>query len=441
MSKQAESRRHWLRNIIMLLIIALGVALIMLAPKLKSPPKQVAVKERAVKVHAMKVPGLKVVPRTTGYGRVLPGRSWESVAEVAGRVAWISDKLQDGEIVSEGTELLRIEDANYQLALTQAEAQLKVSGAKQKTTDDALVIAKQNLSLLRAEYQRQKKLSDRGTISKSVLENAQRQMLSGQTQVQELQNTLVLIAAESQVLLAQQDAAKLDLQRTRQVAPFDVRITGVNTGIAQYANKGQLMFSADGLEIAEIEARFSVGILRPLIKGISTKEDNTVRAGATQLKAVVRLNTASHSVEWPARIDRISGSIDPLSQTLGVIVAVDQPYASASPGARPPLRRGTFVEVELRSEPLKKQAVVPWGALHNNTVYVIDAESRLEMRKVKVGFSQQGYAVIETGLAPGERIVSSDFLSAIEGMLLSPQEDKKTKRKMVIAATGKDPKK
>ena len=441
MSKQAEPRRHWLRNLVMLLIIALGVALIVLAPKLKSPPKQVVVKERAIKVHAMKVPGLKVVPRTTGYGRVVPGRSWESVAEVAGRVIWISDKLQDGEVVSEGTELLRIEDANYQLALTQAEAQLKVSAAKQKTANDALAIAKQNLSLLRAEYQRQKGLSDSGTISKSVLENAQRQVLSGQTQVQELQNTLLLISAESQVLLAQQDAAKLDLQRTRQIAPFDVRITGVNTGTAQYANKGQLMFSADGLETAEIEARFSIGILRPLIKGISAKKDSTVRAGATQLKAVVRLNTASHSVEWPARIDRISGSIDPLSQTLGVIVTVDQPYASASPGARPPLRRGTFVEVELRSEPTKKQAVVPWGAVHNNMVYVINAESRLEKRKVKVGFSQQGYAVIKTGLSPGERIVSSDLLTAVEGMLLTPQEDKKNKRKMVIAATGKDPKK
>ncbi len=441
MSEQAKHRIHWIRNIVMLLIIALGVALIMLAPKLKSPPKQVAVKERAVKVHAMKVPGLDVVPRTTGYGRVTPGQSWESVAEVAGRVVWISDKLKDGEVVTEGTELLRIEDANYRLALAQAEAQLKVSGVKRKTANDALAIAKQNLSLLQAEYQRQKKLADKGTISTSVLENAQRQMLGGQTQTQELQNTLALITAESQVLLAQRDTAKLDLQRTLQIAPFDVRITDVHTGTAQYANKGQLLFSADGLEIAEIEARFSIGILRPLIKGISAGKDKPVRAGATQLKAVVHLITANHRIEWPARIDRVSGSIDPQSQTLGVIVTVEQPYASASPGSRPPLRRGTFVEVELRSDPIKNQIVVPWGAVHEQIVYVINNESRLEKRKVKVGFRQQGYAVIETGLKPGERIVSSDLLTAVEGMLLAPQEDKKNKRKMVIAATGKDPKK
>lgn len=441
MSEQQGPRIHWIRNIAMLIILVFGVTLIMLAPKMKSPPNQGPVKERAVKVRAMKVPALNVVPRTTGFGRVSPGRNWDSVAEVAGRVIWISDELRDGKIVTKGTELLRIEDANYRLALVQADAQLKVSEVRQKSATDALTIAKQNLSLLQAEYKRQQKLAGTGVVSKSVLENSQRQALTGQTQVQELQNTLALITAEYQVLLAQQDAAKLDLQRTLQNAPFDVRITEVNIGTAQYANKGQLLFTADGLDIAEIEARFSIGILRPLIKGVAPGNDINIRTGATRLKAVVRLRTTHHTVEWPARVDRVSGTIDPLSQTLGVIVAVDQPYASASPGVRPPLRRDTFVEVELRSEPIKNQAVVPWGAVHDGALYVINDESRLEKRQVTVEFRQQGYAVIKTGVAPGERIVSSDLLTAVEGMLLSPQEDKKSKRKMVIAATGKDPKK
>ncbi len=441
MSELQKPRIHWMRNIAMLLILVFGVTLIVLAPKMKSPPDQSPAKERAVKVRAMKVPALNVVPRTTGFGRVSPGRSWDSVAEVAGKVIWISDDLRDGKVVTKGTELLRIEDANYRLARAQAEAQLKVSGVRQKTANDALIIAKQNLNLLQAEYKRQQELAGTGAVSKSVLENSQRQALTGQTQVQELQNTLALITAEYQVLLAQQDAAKLDLQRTLQSAPFDVRITEVKIGTAQYANKGQLLFTADGLDIAEIEARFSIGILRPLIKGLAMGNDSNIRAGATQLQAVVRLRTTNHVVEWPASVDRVSGTIDPLSQTLGVIVAVDRPYDSASPGVRPPLRRDTFVEVELRSEPIKNQTVVPWGAVHDGMVYVINDESRLEKRKVTVDFRQQGYAVIKTGVTPGERIVSSDLLTAVEGMLLSPQEDKKSKRKMVIAATGKDPKK
>ncbi len=103
--------------------------------------------------------------------------------------------------------------------------------------------------------------------------------------------------------------------------------------------------------------------------------------------------------------------------------------------------RGTFVEVELSSEPIKQQIVVPRSAVHDGAVYIVNEDSRLEMRKVKVDFSQQGYTVIAEGLKPGERIVTSDLITATEGMLLAPQEDKKSKRRIVTEATGKDTKK
>ncbi len=262
----------------------------------------------------------------------------------------------------------------------------------------------------------------------------------GRTQVDTHQSSLNLLNAENQALLAQRDAAALDLQRTTITAPFDVRITRVNIGTDQYANKGQLLFTGDGLEVAEVEAQFSVGILRPLIRGITTESETPVRAGAMGLNALVRLHTASHTVEWLARVDRVAGSIDPQTQTLGVIVAVDQPYASAVPGERPPLMRDTFVEVELYSTPIMQRVVIPRSALHDGSVYVVNDESRLENRKVKLDFAQQGYAVIAEGLMAGERIVTSDLLTATEGMLLTPEEDKKTTRQMIIAATGKDPK-
>jgi RND family efflux transporter MFP subunit len=404
----------------------------------KSPPKKIPVKEHSVKVRSITVPSLDVVPRSTGFGRVSPGRTWESVAEVSGQVVWIANELRGGKVVPAGTELLHIEDANYHLVLAQTEAQLQASEVKKETARDGLVIAEKNLKLLQAEHERQRKLAASGKISKTVLESTERQVLTGQAQVENLQNSLELISAEHQVLIAQHSAAKLDLLRTVIAAPFDVRITNVDIGIAQYASKGQQMFTADGLDVAEIEAQFSVGILRPLIQAVAIGKDSNLHAGATKLNAVVRLRTATHTVEWPARIDRVAGTIDPLTQTIGVIAAVDHPYASATPGERPPLLRDTFVEVELSSEPIKQQIVVPWSSVHDGTVYVVNKDSRLEMHKVEVNFSQQGYAVIAKGLKPGERIVTSDLITATEGMLLAPQEDKKSKQQIVAEATGKD---
>jgi RND family efflux transporter MFP subunit len=428
-----------LKSILWLLLPVLaGIVVFVAAPLIKTGPQKSETPEQAVKVRTITVSKLDVIPRVIGYGKVVPVRTWDAVAEVAGQVNWIADELRDGRDVTAGKELLRIEDSNYRLALAQTVAQLRASEAKVKITRDGLTFARKELELLRADYERKKELAEKGTVSKVVIEAAERLMIAGQTQVANLQNTIDLNAAEHQVLIAQRDAAKLDLARTHMIAPFDARITTVQIGVGQYTNKGQLMFSADGLDVAEVAAQFPVGILRPLIIASGKEGANEVRRGALALQAVIRLRTATHIVEWPARISRVTGTIDPQTQSLGVVAAVDRPTEIAKPGERPPLFRNTFVEVELFSSPIKDQIVVPLNAIHQGMVYMVDAGMRLEKRKVTVMFSQKGYAVLKSGVKPGERIVTSDLITAVDGMLLAPQEDNKTTRRMIMEATGRE---
>lgn len=428
----------WKRRILIVPPLIVGLTAIFLSPLIKSKPQETQTPERAAKVRAITVSKLAVLPRAIGYGTVKPARTWEAVAEVAGQVEWISNDLKNGRTVPAGTELLRIEDANYRLALMQAEVQLQAADVKDKTIRSSLEIAAKDLKILQDDYNRKKGLAAKGAVAKSSVETAERQMLNGSTQVTNLENAIELNAVERQVAEVQKASAELDLQRTHMVAPFDVRITAVNIGEAQYANKGQLLFAADGLQVAEIEAQFPIGVLRPLIAG-AQKAEATPSDGVMGLLATVKLRTATHTVEWPARIDRVSGVIDPQTQSLGVVVTIFRPTARAQPGERPPLYRNTFVEVELRSQPMEGQIVVPLSALHNGRAFVVDDDSRLDMRKVEVTFAQGGYAVLTKGVKPGERIVTSDLSSAIQGMLLDPQDDKKTKKLMVIEATGKEP--
>ncbi len=429
----------WKNVLWLVLPVLAGIGIVFAAPLLKKGPQKVQIKERPVKVRTIKVSKIDVVARIVGYGRVAPARTWNAVAEVAGQVNWIAAELSDGLIVKSGNELLVIENSDYLLVLAQMDARLKASNVKSKAATDALVIANQELVLLQAEYDRKKQLAQKGTVSNATLQAAKRPMLAGRSKVANLQNTINLISAEHQVLIAQQGVAKLDLKRTRIKAPFDARITTVKIGVAQYANRGQLLFSADGIDVAEIAAQFPVGILRPLIMASNASGLANIQRGALTLGAIVRLRTPTHTVEWQAKVARVSGSIDPQTQSLGVVIAVDKPTELARPGKRPPLFRNTFVEVELVSTPIKSQITVPLNAIHQGKVYVVDSDSRLEKRNVKVRFSQKGYAVLAKGLKPGEDIVVSDLVTAIEGMLLAPQQDKKTKRAMIINATGKEP--
>ena len=153
-------------------------------------------------------------------------------------------------------------------------------------------------------------------------------------------------------------------------------------------------------------------------------------------EALVRLRASSIDAEWPARFTRINDSIDPETRTAGVIVAVDDPYGQALPGSRPPLTKNMFVEVELKGRPRPQQLVIPRSSLHGSNVYVVNSENRLEIRAVEVAFPQTNFSVIKSGLVSGERIVVSDPIPAIAGMLVVPSLDDDVSARLIREAEG-----
>lgn len=428
------SRRFWIVP-----TIAVGMLAIFLASMIKSGPEKAVFQERAVNVRAIKVPKLDVTPRVIGYGTVEAGQIWNAVAEVAGPVVWVSPLLKNGTIVPAGTELLRIDGAGYRLNLAQIEAHIQASLVKDKATSASLAIAERNLKLLAEDYKRKKSLAAKGTVSAAGLEAAERQVLNGETQMQNLRNTLAINQAEREVLKSQLGLAELDLQHILITAPFDVRITDIFVDLAQYANKGQLLFQGDGIATADVKAQFPIGSLRSLIMGRKqqlARQSGLAVQGALGLDAVIRLKTGTHTPEWQAKVSRVAGTIDARTQSVGIVTSIKDPYQQAEPGKRPPLVRGTFVEMELRGSSLRGQVVVPIQALHEGKVYLVNEENRLVIRLIKVKFAQGGFAVIAKGLKPGSQLVVTDLVPAVEGMLLTPIEDKKTKMKLVAAATG-----
>lgn len=422
--------------------LAVGILALVVAPMLKSGPKKAELQERAVKVRTMSVELMDVVPRAVGYGAVKPGRVWNAVAEVAGPVVWVSENLENGALVRAGEEILRIDESNYRLALAQIEAQISASDIEDKTTAMSLAIAERDFKLLKDDYARKKSLAAKGAVSKSALETAERQMLGGESQVQNLKNALAVNAANREVLVSQRGLAQLDLSHTLIKAPFDARITTVNAELAQYASKGQSLFLADGTDMAEIEAQFVIGSLRPLIAGRAVRMEQGGSAvspaqGALGLSAWISLNTATHKGSWPAKVSRVSGTVDAQTQSVGIVASVTDPYAKAQPGQRPPLMRGTFVEVELQGPSTPNQIVVPAQAIREGKVYVLGADNRLVIQPVQVAYTQGGFSVVSKGLEVGRQLVLSDLVPAIEGMLLKPAEDKKAKAKLILETSGR----
>jgi len=430
------------RRLLIIPAIALGVVVFVLMTKGKSDAPRVEQQEHATPVRFITAVAQDVVPIAMGNGSVKPTRVWSAISQVQGRVVALPEKFRAGMVIQQGELLLRIDDADYQLALTQAKAtilatnaQLKQISAQQSNFNASLEIEQAVFESADKELQRLKKLAKQGTVSTSALETQKRAYLGQKQQLQNLTNSLELLPSERAVLeaqLAQQQAqlaqAELNLERTRIYAPFNARLAEVNVELDQYIRVGELMAVLDDMEQAEVEAQFPLAHFSQLVQPFDIKgmmaDGESLGPQVLKFKAKVQLMRNGEPIEWAARFVRTDAAIDPQTRTVGAVVAVDDPYAGAAPPLRPPLVKGMYVNVTLQGAPHTGQIAIPRQALHGEYIYLINSEQRLERRGVEVALRQPGFVTLREGVRAGERVVISDLVPAVEGMLLDPVEDK-----------------
>lgn len=435
------SRLTHSRKLMILPPVAIGVLVLLFMVSGKQPPAQAERGEPTRTVRAIEVPLVELAPMAEGYGQVQPARIWTAVSQVGGRVTYIHPKLRDGEILPEGTELVHIDPKDYELAHAQAQAELAELNAQEKNARASLDIEKRNLTLAKNELERIQKLVNKGTASQSKADETERAMLSYSASVQNLQNTLALVPSQRSVLEARVALAARDLEHTVIRAPYDMRVANLKFEADQYVPVGQNLFEGDAVDRVEIKAQVAMSSLRRLFIGRQRMQINIQRiseefAEMIALDPVVRLDLGNHVAEWQAEFVRFSDTVDPETRTMGVVVAVDNPFDKVIPGYRPPLSKGMFVNVVLSGKQSMQRVLVPRSAVRANTVYVADENNRLRRRPVKILFSQGDISVIDEGLEPGERVVVSDLVPAVDGMLLQVQLDEDLNQSLIAHGQG-----
>jgi len=416
------------RRLLILPPIAIGIVILLWMTVGKQPPARVDNTELARMVRVVEAPVIELIPMAEGYGPVRPARVWTAVAQVAGRVIEIHAKLRNGEILPEGTLLVRIDPTDYELALIQAQAQLAELDVQEENSRASLTIEERNLKLANQDIERKKTLLKKNTVSQSAIDDAERVMLGIRATVQNLRNTLALIPTQRRVLETKVASALQDIDRTEIRAPFTLRVAGLAVEADQYVGVGQSLFEGDDIARVEIEAQLALSNLRRLFIGSTELKLDMARLGEQIAETIgidplVRLDLGNHIAEWNGDFVRFSDTVDPETRTMGVVVAVDRPFEKVTPGYRPPLSKGMFVQVVLRGKRQSPHVVIPRGAVRNKAVYVADQDDRLLKKPVEVLFNQGVYSVIEEGLEPGERVLVSDPIPAVNGMLLRPEID------------------
>lgn len=445
-----------LKKLLIVPALAIGVVAVMLMVKGKDGPTEKPPAEHATVVRTLAVPKTDVVPRAIGYGEARAGRVWQAVPQVGGRIVELSPKVKEGSFARKNDVLVRIDDADYQLdvevaeaRITALQAQLKETETREATTRASLEIERDSLALAQAELLRLQTLGKDGTVTQSEVDREDRTVLTQRLRVQEIENSMTLLDPQRKVLKAQiaqetsnLERAKLNVQRTVIRAPFHCRMGPVKVEQDQVVQAGQVLFQADGTDTSEVTAWLPLqGVRRILapstapIDAITESDDMVEKFG---LRARIRIGAGSRQLAWEGKVVRVRG-IDSQTRSLGLDVAVEDPYRSVVPGHRPPLVPGMYVEVEIFAPTRPGQVVVPRSAIHDDVVYLADADRRLRRRPITVAFVQEEIAVVKDGLEGGETLILTDIVPAVEGELLDPTPDDAARQVLLDDASGESP--
>lgn len=322
-------------------------------------------------------------------GGVQPRTETTLVAEVSGKISQVSPEFIAGGFFNKGQVLLQIDPSDYQTALKRAEA---------------------NLASQRA------RLADEQARSEQALRDWQNLGRSGEPSELVLRKPQVAEAlANVSAAEADVDKARRDLERTRISLPYDGLVKRKLVDIGQFVAPGTQLGVTFAIDTAEVRLPLSADDVAYLDLPAPTASGES-----EPLPVTLAANVAGGRQTWQAEIVRTEGVVDEASRVIYAVAEVTDPYGVLGESRQPPLKIGTFVSAEILGRDAGEVVVLPRLALQaDNTVLVANESDQLEVRRVVVVRAEPHQVYISTGVADGERVVTTNIEAPVPGTQLA----------------------
>jgi multidrug efflux system membrane fusion protein len=298
-----------------------------------------------------------------GLGTVTSLATVTVKSQISGQLIRVA--YQEGQMVNKGDLLAEIDSRPYELALAQAEGALE--------RDQALLQAAE------LDLKRYQDLAKTNAIPRQQLD----------TQVSLVAQDKGLVVSDK----AQIDTQKLNIAYCHIVSP----VTG-RAGL-RLVDPGNYVTANDASGIVVITQ------LRPISVIFTVPEDNLpqiikrLRAGATL--PVTAFDRGRATKLATGTLKTLDNQIDTTTGTLKLRAEFANEDDSLFPNQ--------FVNVELLVDTLHDATVVPTSAIQRGApgtfVYLVNPDSTVAVRPVTLGPSSGERVAIQTGLAPGDRVV------------------------------------
>ncbi|GMR13176.1 MAG: efflux RND transporter periplasmic adaptor subunit [Gemmatimonadota bacterium] len=380
--------------------VVVAQVMVMLRPE---PPRRAPEPEAPVVSVEAVVAGSGPVP-VFGSGTVRPQSEIDVAPEVGGRIVAVSPNLQSGGQVSLGEVLVRIDPADYENRVQQAQAEVA-------TQTVALLQAEEEAKIAQTEYEQFRAREGRrgaGSRPPSPLALREPQLQAAKA---------ALVRAEAQLREAQ-----LALSRTAITSPFDGRVRNENADVGRVVAPGQSLGRIYASDVVEVVIPVSDGdaVLIPNLWALEAGDDDR------SVAATVTTEYGNRSFSWEGYVDRAETALDEQSRTIDIVVRVNNPFSHGRPGegdsevgTAPPLLVGQFAQVAIAGIEPEEYFVVPRRALRpNNEVWAIGADGRVTIVAVDVLQESEGKIYVIGDLTDGQSVIVSGTNVATEGMVV-----------------------
>lgn len=341
----------------------------------------------------------------SAMGTVVPAQTVMLKSRVSGEVVSLNPEFAEGGFLKKGSVVIQLDDQDYQLALSQKKSDLINAQYAFKLELGRQEVAQREWQLLNGNRDEKAVKSDLA-LRKPHLDKAK---------------------ADVDAATAAFEKAKLDLGRTRIIAPFNAIVRSKSVDIGSQVSVGEPMAELVGIDAFWIKASIPVDRLEwiriPQQKNVRGSDAKIYYAGGYSIKG---------------KVIRLMGDLDSEGRMARILIEVKDPMQhQADQRIAPPLLIGEYVRVEVDGRQLDDVFVIPRTALRDgSTVWIMNDDLTLSIQKVDPIWRSDLSVVIQNDLQFGQHLIVSDLPAPVDGMAV---RRKPSQEKPPAAQTKEDP--
>jgi RND family efflux transporter MFP subunit len=320
----------------------------------------------------------------SGEGNVVASRTVTLQPQVTGRLTWVAPSLVPGGYVDEGDVLARIEDTDFAIGVSLADASLEQTRAQLEIERGRQRVA-----------QREWELYGEGEDEMGLA-----------TRAPQLRTAEIAVElAEAQLRKARVDAARAVIR-----APFSGVVTRESADVGQLVSPQAALATLVGTDVFRVEISVPVESLAHIsIPGVN---------GEVGSEARVTYPGPSGDVVRRGRVERLLPELSAVGRMARVIVEVHDPFdRSVPPEERePPLLLSSFVRVELEGATTADVVAIPRAAVHDGDRVYVAEDGVLRIRRISAAWRDDAHLYVTDGVGDGEHYIVSPISIAVDGM-------------------------